>query len=1112
MAVSSWIRADGLNPREEFFENQVRPLLIAKCQECHSASLQESDLRLDGQAFVLQGGISGPAAVARNIDDSLIIQAVTGQKGLDRMPPDEPLEPEEILILKKWVRIGLPWTAEDVPPASEAGHPIPLGDQVAIGKAAQSHWAFQPVAKTPPPTVAADMAEWVNNPIDAFIASRLSDNRLSPNPVAERRVLIRRMYFDLIGLPPTATQIDALEHDPRPDHVVLDELATTLLASDHHGERWARYWLDLARYADTRDWQAQAELRYPYAYTYRDYVIESLNADKPYDVFVRQQIAADSYTDDAASPDLAALGLLTVGPMFRNNQLEQVADKIDVVCRGLMGITVSCARCHDHKYDPIPIEDFYSLYGVFASTRMPDELPVIPGSKASPELLADFQAKLDARRRALDSYKQELKQEAEAALRQSLPKYLDGFVLMTVSGKSDIRGTISKLKVKDIAMTPLDNVLAKSLKDASLADHPVLGPWQQGLSLSDKEFVGKRETLISAWSSDKKLNPRIAAELTSNPPKSRVELVKTYAVVFDRVIQKWTRQAKANANAASLPDPADEAVRDVLLSRDGWLDLDVDAVLAASRLTGKGRKSLGDLEKAITEVEVTHPGAPPKAMTLVDLEKPITPYVMLRGEPNRRGDRVPRQFLRMIAGDQRKPFGDGSGRRELAEAIVDAGNPLTSRVAVNRIWSRYFGMGLAESLDDFGLRSEPPNHPELLDWLATEFVRNGWSMKWLHHTIVSSNTYRQGSAARDDGLLADPENRLLWRQNRRRLDFEAMRDSMLSVAGSLDPSIGGRSVKLSDVPFSNRRSVYAYVDRIELDPMLSTFDFASPTASAASRPETTIPQQALFAMNHPFVAQLCRHIATDVKASDFSADESALVESIYRRVFGRSPSPEEASTSVDFVRTANQQPDESVSTWQYGYGPMNPGDTGNPGDVDDNSVPFTPLPHWTGQVYQASEEFPDPEFKHVRLTAAGGHPGSTDQRCAIRRWSAPADGVVRISGVLKHTREGSDGVVAMIRSADVSTQHEVAQSTAKTDVKEIQVRRGDVIDFVVACGATSRSDSYSWIVTIVGLDGDLRKQTWKSSDDFQPPPPPLLEPLAQLAQALMLTNEFLYMD
>lgn len=1094
--ISSVI-ADGLTSREEFFENEVRPLLIEKCQQCHDSSLQESDLRLDGLAFILQGGLSGPAAIERNIDDSLIIHAITGTNGLERMPPDEPLAAAEIAILKKWVRIGLPWTASDEPAAPS------LGDQVAIGQAAESHWAFQPIDRPSVPSIDSTNSSPARNPIDVFITQTLADNDLTMNPPADRRVLVRRLYFDLVGLPPMSDEVDAIVNDDRDDDEVLDELTTRLLASEHHGERWARYWLDLARYADTRDWQAQAELRYPYAYTYRDYVIESLNADKPYDQFIREQVAADFYTDDPNSPQLAAMGLMTVGPRFRNDRLEQAADKIDVVCRGLMGITVACARCHDHKYDPVPIEDYYSLYGVFASSDTPDEYPIISGGDSSDDdLRRDFERQVELKRRDLSQYKQSLRRDAVADLRNNLPKYIDGFMLMQFGKKLDIRGTISKLGVKETAMTPLKDILAAQLNDKSLADHPVLGPWITGLSVNEADFKRDREAWLEKWTTDNDLNPSLRTALQANPPTKQAELAAVYADVFDKFLKRFQKLQAADGTASSMPNPDDEAIRKVLLDPGGWFALNPEKVAAASRLLGKGRKELGDREKAITEVEVTHPGAPPKAMTLVDLDRPITPFVLLRGEQARRGERVPRQFLSIIEGEDRVPFSKGSGRGELAEAIVSPTNPLTPRVLVNRVWARYFGAGLVTSLDDFGLRSDPPSHPELLDWLAGQFIDNGWSMKWLHRVITESRTYRQASVMRDDGYRIDPENRLLWRQNRRRLDFEAMRDSMLAVAGSLDQTVGGRSVRLSEEPFPNRRSVYAYIDRIELDAMLRTFDFASPSAPAASRAETIIPQQALFGMNHPFVVQLCKMIADDC-ASDRKLDEQ--IRSVYSRVIGRLPSDDELSATVAFIESANSASQTIAPDWQYGYGEVDR-------SSDNDAGSFTPLKHWTGAAYQASDLFPDPEMKHIRLTATTVHPHIDENSGAIRRWTAPAGGIVSVAGTVKHTRENSDGIIVIVRWPGDSLSVQVAQSTAKTDMPRIKIRRGDVIDFISSPGPTPTADSHSWTIRIVGVGGDAKGRVWDSAKDFQPPPAPPLTPLAQVAQALMLTNEFLYLD
>ncbi|MGV3486020.1 MAG: DUF1549 domain-containing protein, partial [Planctomycetaceae bacterium] len=346
--------------REQFFEERVRPLLFNRCFECHGDKKQESGLRLDSRSAILRGGDSGPAAVARRVDDSLLIQAVRGEAA--SMPPEDPLEEAEIEVLERWVAMGLPWTAGDAPPEPS------LGDQRAIQEIADSHWAFQPINKPPLP---AAVSAGTPSEVDVFLNQQIDEAGLQVAPPADRRTLLRRLTFDLIGLPPTPEEVTAFESDRDPDAIA--KVVERLLQSPHYGERWGRHWLDVARYADSQDWQAQTDVRYPFAYTYRDWVIRSLNADMPYDEFIRKQLAADFIETQPDSPELAALGFLTVGPRFRNNRLELAADQIDVVTRGLMGLTVACARCHDHKYDPVPIEDYYALYGVFASCTIPDD-------------------------------------------------------------------------------------------------------------------------------------------------------------------------------------------------------------------------------------------------------------------------------------------------------------------------------------------------------------------------------------------------------------------------------------------------------------------------------------------------------------------------------------------------------------------------------------------------------------------------------------------------------------------------------------------------------------------------------------------------------------------
>ena len=369
---------------------------------------------------------------------------------------------------------------------------------------------------------------------------------------------------------------------------------------------------------------------------------------------------------------------------------------------------------------------------------------------------------------------------------------------------------------------------------------------------------------------------------------------------------------------------------------DGVIDFRLESVALGHRLLVGGRKALGNLDKAISEVDASHPGSPPRAMTVVDKETPVTPFVFLRGEPARRGDRVPRQFISFLEKGQPKPFIQGSGRLELANKIVDPSNPLTARVAVNRVWMKYFGRGLVETADDFGLRSSPPSHPELLDWLAASFIENGWSMKWLHRTIIESAAYQRTSiespgkspgqstgkssvAGESKEESMDPENVWLWRQNRKRLDFEATRDTMLAVSGELDRSLDGPSVKLTSKPFPLRRTVYAYVDRVDLDPMLKVFDFASPLASASVRSETTVPQHALFVMNHPFVIERATTIAAKVRPAESSRDlVNRGINSLFRRMLGRLPTPQERSAALTFVSLpAYNGSLKRLSPWSY---------------------------------------------------------------------------------------------------------------------------------------------------------------------------------------------------
>jgi hypothetical protein len=705
----------------DFFEKKIRPVLVDNCHKCHGPKKQSGEIRLDRRDMAFKGNDDGPIIVPNQPDQSRLLRALRHQ-GEPKMPPDKKL-PEPVLAdFAAWIKNGAYWPAEKVAgPGTE-----PDG---------KSHWAFQPVHKPAVPSV--KHGSWPANPIDYFILARLEARGLTPNAVADRRTLLRRMKIDLLGLPPTYDEIAAFEADPAPD--AYARLVDTYLASPHYGERWARYWLDVARYADTKGYVFEEERKFPYAYTYRDYVVKAFNADLPFDQFVREQLAADRLVASGQAPPSAqaAMGFLTLGRRFLNNVHDIIDDRIDVVTRGLMGLTVGCARCHDHKYDPIPQKDYYSLYGVFASSAEPKDLPLVAEPEPTPEYEA-FQARLGELEKAVADFRTKNKKELDARNRLF------------------------------------------------------------------------RDQLVA--------------------------------------LQKKVDAHKANSA-----------------------------------------------------------GAPPRAMILTDLPAPREPRVFLRGNPNSFGPPVPRQFLAVVSGDTRQPFKDGSGRLELARAIASPDNPLTARVLVNRLWLHHFGAGLVTTPSDFGVRSEPPSHPELLDWLAARFVEDGWSLKKLHKLIVLSRTYQLSSGVNAEAASVDPDNRLLARAHRRRLDFETLRDGLLAVGGNLDLKVGGPPVDILARPFVPRRTLYGFIDRQNLPGLFRTFDFASPDASSPQRYQTTVPQQALFLLNSPFVALQARALTRRPELTDMT-DPAAKVRGLYRMVYAREADEDEARIGVEFVALTAKMP------------------------------------------------------------------------------------------------------------------------------------------------------------------------------------------------------------
>ncbi len=710
----------------QFFENKIRPLLSQQCYKCHSLTSEKvkGGLLLDSREATLKGGETGPAVVPGKLDQSVLIKAVRYDDADLQMPPKKQLTDEQIADLEQWVKMGAP----DPRSATDA--------QKAWKDPNKKHWAWQPLTKPAVPEVKD--STWGKTPVDNFILAKLESKNLAPNPIADKRTLIRRASFDLIGLPPTPEEVDAFVKDESPD--AFAKVVDHLLASPHYGERWGRHWLDVARYSDTKGMvkRQREDPHSPYAWTYRDYVIKSFNDDKPYNIFIIEQLAADKLPATKSNPtNLTALGFLTVGERFLGMQQDVINDRIDVVTKGFLGLTVSCARCHDHKFDPIPTKDYYSLHGIFASTVEPQVETVIQKIPNTPEYKDYYKQRTD-----LEAKKDEIESKFQTARRSR-----------------------------------------------------------------DREQI--------------------------------------------KLLQ---RELRENAGQT-------------------------------------------------TRLEMTHPGAVVRAMAVQDAGRPKNSPVFIRGEAENRGEIVPRQFLEVIVGATRQPFTNGSGRLELAHAIVNKSNPLTPRVMINRIWQHHFGAGFVTTPDDFGTMSEPPSHPELLDYLASRFQDEGWSIKKIHRLIMLSSVYQQTTVDNPRYAQIDPYNRLLWRANIQRLEFESLRDSLLAIGGSLDAKLYGRPIDLERNLESTRRTIYGVVDRSDLLDAFVNFDFSNPDMVNGKRYETSVPQQALFLMNSPVVIEQAKKLVALAEFGD-QTNDTARIEFLYERIYQRLPQRAEVQLGLDFMAQA----------------------------------------------------------------------------------------------------------------------------------------------------------------------------------------------------------------
>ena len=843
------------------------------------------------------------------------------------------------------------------------------------------HWAFQPLKPVK------------GTSIDEFIQKKLAENGLKPSPPADARTLARRASFDLMGLPPERTDVP------------YEQFVDQLLASPHYGEQWARHWLDVARYSDTKGYvYAREEKSWVHATPYRDWVVRALNEDMPYDRFLLLQIAADQVVPPK-SPDLVAMGFLTLGRRFLGVTHDIIDDRIDVVTRGTLGLTVACARCHDHKFDPIPTRDYYALYGVFQSSAE----ALVPATAAeNAELTALVKKNRDL-----------ITKRREEQMARTRTRSADYSKAVTELEKYPEQGFDQIIDEKDL------NPFIVHRWKAWLEKHP-------GVELADE-----------------------ALKSLDSPAHVPDEHIANIEMFFPTgiITELW--------------------------------------------------KSQGDVDRFLIKNNTT----PAHATILVDRPLPSTPRVFTRGNPLTKGDEVPRQFLSTFGSQQ--PFKIGSGRLELAQAIIDPRNPLTARVMVNRIWQHHFGRGLVSTLSDFGKQGSPPSHPELLDWLAQRFIDSGWSVKTMHRHIMLSQTYQQSSQTSDP---RDPDNRLLSRMNPHRLSFEEARDAWLAAAGRLNLRMGGRPDALF-ASSNTRRTLYALVDRENVPTAMRTFDFANPDLSIPQRTETTVPQQALFGLNHPFVVQQAKALVQKAAAS--KSDE-ARIRLIYAKLFQRSPTHDELAFAQRFVQadtTVVIAEADHTKSWQYGYGEWDEGT----GRVKN----FKPLPNFTGSAWQGDEACPNEKLCWAQLTAEGGHPGNDRKHAVVRRWIAPAGGTYDLHSTLIHEPEVGDGIRAFVSHSRLGKLRSTTLLGSKADLNldAIAFQTGDTFDFIVDIGNGLNSDQFLWppkitpsVTAITGAGGDSPSDAWDARQDFSAQPKSQLNAWEQLVQVLMLSNEFMFVD
>ncbi len=1038
----------------EFFEKNVRPLLAARCHECHGPQKQKANLRLDSRPAVLKGGDTGPAVVPGKPEESLLVDAIRYGQSY-QMPPKSQLPVDEIATLIEWVRLGAPWGADSAPTTAAVSGTFDL-------QARAKHWCFQRLAAVDPPEV--QDASWIKTPVDRFILAGLEAAGMKPAPPCDKATLLRRVTYDLIGLPPTPAEINDFLADASP--AAYEEVVDRLLASPHYGERWARHWLDLVRYAETHGHEHDFEMANPYRY--RDYVIRALNADLPYDQFVIEHVAGDLLSVPRRDPregtneSIIATGFFFLGEAkhspvdVRQDDGERIDNQIDVFAKTFLALTVSCARCHDHKFDPISTKDYYALAGYLQSSRYQQAFidPVEPlteriaklqvikrqRERASVELtrevlasqierLADTMLTVrdggdadpwtkyvrevalvragdpfhpwavltsDPLPAARDAF---ATRRAELAARLAMPSTQEStkpptifadfsdasygswqttgaafgdaparplawdfgrprgrFPGQLVEATAAHSGLVS-LKLRGVIRSPTFEIVSPKIfyrlygtggqlrlivDGLQLIQNPIYGglkfapegPQPKWHAQDVSKWVGHRAYIEVIDDGDgfialekvafgerppdeQGANRLIVDMLADDSTTSPTALVQKYEALLRELLAAWPDRA----------DDAPERVGDRASVINWVLDQRVPGGESLGPKVDEFTRHLAELDARQRDLEGGI--APPRqAMALAD-GTVENERVFIRGSHKTLGEEVPRRFLEVLGGTRCPPPAEGSGRLEMARQLVSADNPLVPRVMVNRIWQHHFGEGLVRTTDDFGVMGRKPTHPELLDWLAAQFIRQGWSIKQMHRLLVLSNTYQMSSQTQAEADMADPENQHLHRMTMRRLEAECIRDAMLAVSGRIDLTLSGPSVMPYLTPYmtgrgrpatsgpldgQGRRSIYLAVRRNFLPPMFLAFDYPIPFTTIGRRGVSNVPAQALAMMNNELVVELARLWGERVCAGPDrpSADR---VREMYLTALGRQPDDSEMRQAIEFVGSSTAGAQTQTRPW-----------------------------------------------------------------------------------------------------------------------------------------------------------------------------------------------------